>query len=94
MRLQTALWDRLVKLPMPFIGSFSTADLNSRIDAVTKIRQVLSSSIIQSTLAGVFSLIYIIIMFLLTPILASILTCCLIGLVLVLAVLLLSLIHI
>ena len=88
MRLQTALWDRLVKLPMPFIGSFSTADLNSRIDAVTKIRQVLSSSIIQSTLAGVFSLIYIIIMFLLTPILASILTFCLIGLVLVLAVLL------
>ena len=88
MRLQTALWDRLVKLPMPFIGSFSTADLNSRVDAVTKIRQVLSSTIIQAALASVFSLIYIILMFILTPILAAILSICLVGLALGLAILL------
>jgi len=87
-RLQTALWDRLVKLPMPFIGSFSTADLNSRVDAVTKIRQVLSSTIIQATIAGVFSLIYIFLMFLLTPILAALLSICLIGLAIALTILL------
>jgi len=87
-RLQSALWDRLVKLPMPFIRSFSTADINSRVDAVTTIRQVLSSTIIQATLSAVFSLVYILIMFLLSPILAVILSVCLVGLALVLSFLL------
>lgn len=85
MRTQTALWDRLVKLPLKFLGGYSTGDLNSRVDAVTRIRQILSSTIIQAVLNSVFSLIYILIMLTFAPVLTLFLS---VGLLLVISIIL------
>jgi len=73
MRTQSALWERLLRLPLDLLNNYSVGDLNSRVDSVTRIRQILSSTIIQSVLNAVFSLIYLIVMFMLSPLLTSIL---------------------
>lgn len=82
-RTQSALWDRLLRLPMDLISNYSVGDLNSRVDSVTRIRQILSSSIIQSTLNALFSLTYLIVMLLIMPGLTILLT---ISLVIVLCI--------
>ena len=76
-RTQSALWDRLLRLPMDLISNYSVGDLNSRVDSVTRIRQILSSSIIQSVLNALFSLTYLIVMFLIMPGLTMVLIVCL-----------------
>ena len=63
LRLQTAIWDRLLKLPMQFISQFNTADLASRVNSILKIRILLANGVITTVIAGFTSLSYFVLMF-------------------------------
>lgn len=53
--LQAAVWDHLLKLPVPFFKNFSAGDLAMRANAITAIRQRLSSTVVTSILSLLFS---------------------------------------
>lgn len=63
LKLQTALMDRLLKLPSYFFNSFSTADLSSRVMAISQLRQVLSSGIFTTFISAFFAVAYFLLMF-------------------------------
>jgi ATP-binding cassette subfamily B protein len=70
LRLQTALWDRLTKLPLLFIRSYSIGDLNSRVSAIYRIRNLINADSLTSLLAALFSLTFFVLMFTYQPQLA------------------------
>lgn len=55
---QSALWDRLLALPVPFFRDYTAGDLAVRSLGINGIRQILSGTVIQSVFAGIFSLMY------------------------------------
>lgn len=63
LRLQTAVWDRLMRQPMAFISRFSTGDLASRVNAITQLRQLLGSGVLSTLLSSLFALSYFVLMF-------------------------------
>lgn len=63
LRLQTAVWDRLMRLPMPFINQFTTGDLSSRVNAITQLRQLLGSGVLSTLVSSLFALSYFVLMF-------------------------------
>ena len=69
-RLQTAVMDRLVRLPMSFISKFTTADLASRVNSISQIRQALGTGVITTLISSLFSLTYFVLMFQYDPELA------------------------
>lgn len=85
LRLQVALWDRLVKLPLSLVGIFNTGDLNSRVDAITRIRDILTSAVLQSLLGSLFTILYLIIMLIYAPIATLIILPIIAALLLILA---------
>lgn len=52
---QPAMWDRVLRLPVPFFRNYSSGDLAVRSLAVNQIRQVLTNSTLSSILSGIFS---------------------------------------
>ena len=54
--MQAAIWDRLLRLPVPFFRQFAAGDLAARAMGIDTIRQLLTGSAIASLLAGLFSL--------------------------------------
>ena len=63
LRLQTAVWDRLMRLPMAFINQFTTGDLSSRVNAITQLRQLLGSGVLSTLLSSLFAISYFVLMF-------------------------------
>jgi len=63
LRLQTAVWDRLMRLPMEFISHFTTADLASRVNSITQLRQLLGSGVLSTLLSSLFALSFFVLMF-------------------------------
>lgn len=63
LRLQTGVWDRLLRLPMSFLGRFSTADLVSRVNGITQIRQLLSAGVMSTLISSLFAVSYFVLMF-------------------------------
>ena len=61
--LEAAVWDRVLRLPVPFFRDFSAGDLESRTSGISAIRQVLSDSAMRSLLSGLFSILNIILLF-------------------------------
>ncbi len=63
-RLQTRLdaeceagvWDRLLRLPLPFFRQYSAGELSSRVDGIARIRESLAGATLTSLLSGIFSL--------------------------------------
>jgi NHLM bacteriocin system ABC transporter ATP-binding protein len=53
--IQAAIWDHLLKLPVPFFKNYSSGDLAMRANAVTAIRENLSGTVITSILGFIFS---------------------------------------
>jgi NHLM bacteriocin system ABC transporter ATP-binding protein len=53
--LQAAVWDRLLRLPLPFFRKYTAGDLADRAQGVNTIRQILSGAMMGSLLSGVFS---------------------------------------
>ncbi|MCK4934411.1 MAG: hypothetical protein KAR79_02375, partial [Simkaniaceae bacterium] len=63
-RLQLSLWDRLLKLPVSFFRSMPIGDLLQRTLIFEEIRDNLSQNTVKIIFNGVFSSIYLVIMFL------------------------------
>ncbi|MGB3493298.1 MAG: NHLP bacteriocin export ABC transporter permease/ATPase subunit [Elainellaceae cyanobacterium] len=55
--LQTAVWDRLLKLRTSFFRQYSVGSLNSRVSGISAIRRTLSGTALQSIFAGFFALL-------------------------------------
>ncbi len=70
--VQTALWDRLLKLSPSFFKKFSTGNLYYRIMSTEDLGQNLSNANLISVLNGFFSIFYLIVMFIYSPILSVI----------------------
>ena len=63
LRLQTAVWDRLMRLPMTFINQFTTGDLSARVMSINQLRQLLGNGVLSSLLSSLFALSYFVLMF-------------------------------
>jgi NHLM bacteriocin system ABC transporter ATP-binding protein len=55
--LQSAAWDHLLALPLPFFRKYPAGDLLSRVSAVHEIRRVLSGVTLRTLLSSVFGLL-------------------------------------
>ncbi|MBN1914679.1 MAG: ATP-binding cassette domain-containing protein [Parachlamydiales bacterium] len=62
-KLQGGLWDRLLKLPVSFFHRFTIGDLVRRVFSIWQIQNILSSSFFNVLFTGVFSLLYLVMMF-------------------------------
>jgi ATP-binding cassette subfamily C protein len=54
--IQSAVWDRLLALPVPFFRNFTSGDLARRSLGISQIREVLTGSALASILTGIFSI--------------------------------------
>ncbi|MBN3922934.1 ATP-binding cassette domain-containing protein [Nostoc sp. NMS4] len=54
---EAAVWDRLLNLKATFFRSFSVGDLNSRVTAISQIRQRLGNTIFKTIFSSMFSLL-------------------------------------
>jgi ATP-binding cassette subfamily C protein len=54
--LQAAVWDRLLRLPLPFFRAYASGDLASRAMAVDAIRQAASGSTVTALVGGVIAM--------------------------------------
>lgn len=63
LRLQTAVWDRVLRLPLNFLSRFSSGDLVSRVDSISQLRQLLGSGVLSSILSSLFALSFFGLMF-------------------------------
>lgn len=61
--VQSAVWDRLLSLPMPFFRNYTAGDLALRAMNIDAIRQVVSGTTVTAILGGVFSLFNFALMF-------------------------------
>lgn len=64
---RAAVWDRLLRLPLPFFRRFSAGDLAVRANAAGQLRQVLSHTVTSSALAAAFSGVHVIVLLLVSP---------------------------
>lgn len=55
-RLQSAIWSRLLALPVPFFREFTAGDLADRANGVSEIRRRLTGASLQVAVGGIFSL--------------------------------------
>jgi NHLM bacteriocin system ABC transporter ATP-binding protein len=62
-RLQAAVWDRLLSLPVPFFRDYSAGDLAVRAMGINTIRQMVTGATISSLLSGVFSVFSLAVIF-------------------------------
>ena len=61
--VQSAVWDRVLKLPVPFFRLYSTGDLALRIGGISTIRRALSGATVFTLLAGIFSIFNFLLLF-------------------------------
>ncbi|MCP4047912.1 MAG: ATP-binding cassette domain-containing protein, partial [Gammaproteobacteria bacterium] len=58
-KLQSAVWDRILCLKVPFFGKFDPGNLAERSLAVEKIRTILSANVMGAMVSAIFSLSYL-----------------------------------
>jgi ATP-binding cassette subfamily C protein len=61
--LDSAVWDRLLSLPVPFFRKYSAGDLAMRSLGIAEIRRTLTGSTISAILSGIFSVFSFILLF-------------------------------
>jgi len=61
--IQAAVWDRLLRLPVPFFRRYTAGDLAMRANAINTIRQALSGSAMSALLGSLFSLLNLVLLF-------------------------------
>lgn len=54
--VQAAIWDRVLRMPVPFFRQYSAGDLADRIQGIDEARRALSGSTVTTLLGGAFSL--------------------------------------
>lgn len=65
--MQSALWDRLLSLPASFFRNFSSGDLTVRVLAVDSLQNLVSVQVVSSSLAAIFGLVNLVLMFIYSP---------------------------
>lgn len=60
---QAAMWDRLLKLPVPFFRRYTIGNLQSRVAGIQKLHQILSRSVIRSLSHSFFALLNLALLF-------------------------------
>ncbi len=60
---QSAVWDRLLALPIPFFRQFSAGDLAVRANGINAIRRLLSSVTVNSILGGILGVFNFLLLF-------------------------------
>jgi len=68
---QIALWDRLVDLPPSFFRSFSSGEIGKKVLGFYQLRVILSNVISDTLLSSIFSVFYLIVLFLYSKHIAS-----------------------
>jgi NHLM bacteriocin system ABC transporter ATP-binding protein len=63
MAIQTAVWDRLLALPVPFFRQYTSGDLARRSLGISQIRETLAGSALSAILTGIFSTVSCALMF-------------------------------
>ena len=63
LKLQTAVFHRLLTLPVDFFNQYSTADLASRVMGITQLRQLLSAGVFTTMISLIFGSIYFVLMY-------------------------------
>ncbi len=61
--VQAAVWDRLLNLPIPFFREYTAGELTGRAQSIMILRQLLSTTVIYSVLASVFTVFNFFILF-------------------------------
>jgi NHLM bacteriocin system ABC transporter ATP-binding protein len=61
-RLQAAVWDRVMRLRTQFFRGYSVGDLTERVLGVDWIRRILTGSVVNAVVGGVFSLASLVVM--------------------------------
>jgi len=61
--LQSAMWDRLLSLPMSFFRQYTSGDLAQRSMGISRIREILAGHAISAVLSGVFSIFSYLLLF-------------------------------
>lgn len=61
-QIQSALWDRLLRLPPNFFRKFSAGNLFLRVMAMTQIRTFFTSNGVRQLITGIFAFFYLIVM--------------------------------
>jgi NHLM bacteriocin system ABC transporter ATP-binding protein len=60
---QTAVWDRLLRLPAGFFQHYTAGDLANRVDSINAIRHALSTTVVNYLLGAVFSAVNLALIF-------------------------------
>lgn len=63
LRLQSAVWDRVMRLPMSFISRYTTGDLASRVNSISQLRQLMGNGVLSTLLSSLFAVSYFVLMF-------------------------------
>ncbi len=71
--VQSGIWDRLLKLPVPFFRKYTAGDLADRTSSFSKAMNVVSTTTIQNALTAIFSFYSLIVLFYYSHTLATIL---------------------
>ena len=61
-KLQSAVWDRILCLKVPFFGEYDPGNLAERSLSVEKIRTILSANVMGAMVAAIFSVFYLALM--------------------------------
>ncbi len=61
--VQSAVWDRLLKLPVPFFRDYTAGDLSNRALGFGEIRRTISGTVLLSILTGIFSIFNFVLLF-------------------------------
>ena len=61
--VQSAVWDRVLSLPVPFFRDYTAGDLANRINGINMIRHALSGTTVTTLLSSLFTLVSFILLF-------------------------------
>jgi NHLM bacteriocin system ABC transporter ATP-binding protein len=62
-RMQPAVWDRLLKLPIPFFSITNAGDLSSRANSIIEAGNQLKGTVIITAMSGIFASVNFLVMF-------------------------------
>jgi len=62
-KLQSAVWDRILSLKVPFFNKYDAGNLAERSLGIEKIRSILSANVMSALVAAIFSIFYLALMF-------------------------------
>ena len=61
--LQSAVWDRLLSLPVGFFKKYSAGELSGKAMSISQIQQTISGVVTNTVISSIFSIFYIFVMF-------------------------------